>query len=283
MKRSQSFVTDNRRRKHATVGLALIVALASLTRPAGADQQYSTTGEDVYRIESTGSVSRIVYTGTQRLSVKREGRQLRFEAEARYARNASNGTTDDSARFVQMLLPNGSFEDSLDEDPDFLTILDQPFAVQLDAVTLRDVRELRGRLPFNATSPLGGETVLRGYLRPGHSGPIDGRRTVAVRFEAEGPMMGSLPGYKGATVSGVMRMDGTAYYALDDAILLALSATLTIDAQLSQGQPPTQVPIRITYRRSIRATPNAAAEPALRTPLPTPPATGGETAPPPIP
>jgi hypothetical protein len=142
------------------------------------------------------------------------------------------------------------------------------------------VRQLRGRLPFNATSPLGGDTVLRGFLRPGISGPINGHQTVAVRFQAEGPMSGPLRGYSGATVSGRMLMDGTAYYALDDATLLALNATLTIDAQLNQGQPPTLVPVQIVYRRSIRAT-SAPAQPALRTLQPTPLATGGETVPPP--
>jgi hypothetical protein len=233
---------------------------------------------DIYRIESTGTVSTILYAGTERLSVKREGKQIRFEAEARYTRDTPAGRSDNRARFVQVLLPDGSFVDRVDEDPDFLTILDQPFAVELDPATLRDLRELRGPVPFDATSPLGGDTVLRGFLRPGASGPIDGRQSIAVRFEAEGPMSGALPGYAGATVSGHMRMDGMAFYALDDAILLALNATLTIVAQLYQGQPPAPVPIRITYRRSIRAT-SRGTRSVLRTPLPTPPAAGGETAP----
>jgi hypothetical protein len=263
-------------------GAAIIVALLFLAKPAHADQLYSTSGEDVYRIESSGAVSRIVYSGSERLSVKQEGKQLRFEAAAHYLRDAPDGKSDVSARFVQVLMPDGSFVDRLDEDPDFLTILDQPFAVRLDAATLHDVRELRGRLPFNATSPLGGDTVLRGFLRPGVSGPIEGHQTVAIRFQAEGPMTGPLRGYNGATVTGRMLMDGTAYYALDDATLLALNATLTIDAQLYQGQPPTPVPVQIVYRRSIRAT-TGAVQPAVRTLLPTPLATGAETAPPPTP
>lgn len=261
---------------------AIVVALFLLARPAGADQLYSTTGEDLYRIESSGAVSRIVYTGSERLSVKQEGKQLRFEAAAHYTRNAPEGKSDIDARFVQVLMPDGTYEDRVDDDPDFLTILDQPFAVRLDAATLRDVRELRGRLPFNATSPLGGDTVLRGFLRPGVSGPIDGHQTVAVRFQAEGPMSGPLRGYNGASVSGRMLMDGTAYYALDDATLLGLNATLTINAQLYEGEPPAPVPVQIIYRRSIRAT-SSPAQPALRTLLPTPLATGGETAPLPTP
>ena len=44
-----------------------------------------------------------------------------------------------------------------------------------------------------------------------------------------------MPARADATMSGHMRMDGTAYYSLDDAMLLALDATLTIVAQLHDG------------------------------------------------
>jgi hypothetical protein len=122
-----------------------------------------------------------------------------------------------------VLRPDGAFEDRLDDDPDFLTILNQPFAARLDSATLLDVRELRKPVPF------------------------------AVRFQAAGPMNGKLPGHADANVAGKMRMDGTAYYALDNAMLLALNVTLTIDARLSESRPSVSVPVRITYRRSIRA------------------------------
>lgn len=231
-------------------------------------------GEDVYRIGSAGATSRVVYTGTQRLAVARQGKQARYDAQARYQRSAGDGTTRVNARFVQELMPNGSFEDRIDEDPDFLTILNQPFAVQLDAVTMRDLRSLRKPVPFAASSPLGGEAVLRGYLRPGLRGEVDGRPAIAVRFEAEGPMSGPLPDHAAASMAGRMRMDGNAYYALDDAMLLGLDATLTIDARLHSGEQ--DVPVRIVYRRYIRAT--AASLPGStppNTPQPTPLATGG--------
>lgn len=151
-----------------------------------------------------------------------------------------------------MLEPSGAFEDRTNDDPDFLTVLNQPFAVQLDAATLRDVRELHGRIPFAASSPLGGTALLHGFLRPGVNGPIEGRPTVAVRFEAEGPMNGALPGHAEAAVAGSMHMDGTAYYSLDRAILLGLNVTLTIHAGLRE-RGPAAVPVVIVYRRSIRA------------------------------
>ncbi len=186
------------------------------------------------------------------LSARREGKDWRFEAHAHYTRSGPDGKSHNEALFVQILLPNGIFEDRLDNDPDFLTILNQPFAVRLDVATLRDLRALRSRVPFSATSPLGSETVLHGFLRPLPGGPIDGTQTAGVRFEAEGAMTGPLPGYAEMLVSGTMRMDGTAYYTLDGAMLLALSITLDIDARLAQSRT-VSVPVRIVYRRSIQS------------------------------
>ncbi len=230
----------------------MLTALLPVLQPALADFRYDLAGEDVYRIESTATVSRVSYTGTEGLSIKQNGKTTRFEARAHYVRYSPDGKTSADARFVTELLPNGSFEGRVDDDPDFLTILNQPFAVQLDPVTLRDLRELHGAVPFSASSPLGGDSVLHGSLRPGAGGPIDGRPTVAVRFQAVGPMTGTLPGGSGASISGTMRMDGTAYYALGDAMLLALSARLTIDARLRQDHPAVFIPVHITYLRAIR-------------------------------
>jgi len=235
-------------------------------------------GEDVYRVGSPPVVSKVTYSGTQRLSVERHAGRTRYDAQARYERRAVDGTTQVHARFVQEILPNGSFADRIDDDADFLTILNQPFAIQLDAVTIGDLRGLRTRVPFNASSPLGGEAVLRGYLRPGTPGKIDGRPATAVRFEAEGPITAPLPAKASATMSGHMRMDGTAYYSLDDAMLLALDATLTIVAQLRDGAQTT--PVKVVYRRFIRASGAGTPVAPLKTPLPTPLPTGaGRAAP----
>ncbi len=246
-----------------------------------ADQQYDVSGEDVYHVGSAGVVSRVAYAGKQRLTVERQGDRIRYDAQARYARSAADGSTHVNARFVQELLPNGTFEDRIDDDPDFLTVLNQPFAVQLDGVTINDLRNLHGPVPFSATSPLGGQAVLRGFLRPGTGGKIGGRPAVAVRFEAEGPMTAPMPARANATMSGHMSMDGMAYYSLDDAMLLSLDATLTIVAQLHDGSET--LPVRIVYRRSIHAsstqsTPSPANTRGVKTPLPTPLATGGERA-----
>ena len=50
-------------------------------------------------------------------------------------------------------------------------------------------------------------------------------------------MTGPLPGFAAMLVSGTMRMNGTAYYALDDATLLGLNVALTLDARLAKSRP----------------------------------------------
>ncbi len=239
---------------------------------AAADQEYAVSGNDVYRIGSSATVAKITYEGTERLSITQAvGGTKRYTALARYTRNGDDGRASVQARFVQDMTPRGSFEDEVDEDPDFLTVLNQPFAIQLDAATLRDLRTLHKKVPFEASSPLGGDAVLRGFLRPAPGGQIDGAQVVAVKFEAEGVMTGTLP-TKGSTarMSGQMRMEGTAYYSSSTALLLALDATLTIVAQLEQDAQ-NRVPVHIVYRRAIRA------DSTIKTPLPTPLATGAET------
>jgi hypothetical protein len=246
----------------------------AVTLPVCADVQYDAYGEDVYRLESAVTTSKVSYAGSERLTIRREGTVRRFEASAAYTRSGPDGESRAKARFVQLLLPDGTFEDRVDDDPDFLTILNQPFAVRLDSATLRDLRALRGRVPFSATSPLGSEAVLHGFLRHATGGPIGGRPTVAVDFEAAGAMTGPLPGSAQTLVSGTMRMDGVAYYATDSGTLLALNVTLTLKARLAQSRTSPSVPVRITYTRSIRA---------ARTLRPTPLATDAGTAAPPTP
>ena len=216
------------------------------------DVRYDLVGEDRYRIVATATVSTVTYTGVERLSVSRDGKGLRFDARASYRRQSTDWHGNESARFVGELFPDGSFESRLDNDPDFLTLPNQPFAVQLDKATLRDLRELRGAVPFAAGSPVGGGTELRGFLRHGNDGSIAGLPTVAVHFTAAGPMSGALPGSTQTVIGGTMTLDGTAYYSLSAGLLLALRATLTIDARIHQAHANSSVPVQIVYRRWIR-------------------------------
>lgn len=228
----------------------LAVLLAVTLAWARADETYGVTGEDIYRIGSSVPQTKIAYTGTQHLSVARDTNGARFVAEATYTRTDDSGKATVHARFVQQMARDGSFEDRVDEDPDFLTILNQPFAIELDATTMHDLQRLAGSVPFEATSPLGGAR-LHGYLRPAGKGRIQNVLSTGVRFRAQGPMTGSLPQHPEDTLNGTIRMDGTAYYSQRDSILVALDATLTIEGKLINDN--TAVPVRIVYHRTIRA------------------------------
>lgn len=231
----------------AVIAVALI---ASLTSRALAAQMYGVSGEDTYRVGTALSATHITYNGVERLETVPNGPERRYVANVSYTRSDESGKASVHARFVQVLERDGTFDDRTDDDPDFLTILNQPFAVQLDATTLRDLKHLHGSVPFKAASPLGG-TQLSGYLRSAPPGKVAGLAVVGVRFEAEGPMSGTLPEHPGALLSGRMHMDGTAYYAAHGALLLALDATLTIDGKLEAEN--VAVPVKIVYHRIIRA------------------------------
>jgi hypothetical protein len=221
---------------------------ALIAHPSGSTLRYRIAGDDLYRV-GTAATTHIVYSGMQVLTIARAPGVMQFTAQADCTRTDAAGSTAEHARFVQDELPDGSFEDRTDEDPDFLTILNQPFAVRLDVVTVRDLRELRAPVPFAAASPVGGGD-LRGTLRPGVNGILDGRHVVGVEFRADGFVNGPLP-EQNARIRGRIHLDGTAYYDTVQSILLALDARLTIDGMLT-GTHLSAVPVRIVYSRSIK-------------------------------
>ena len=236
-------------RVSATV--AALTLLATLCPAEAADQRYEVAGVDTYQVGTTVASTQIAYAGTQQLNIETDSGGTRFSADVRYTRTDESGKASQEAKFVQVMTTAGNFEDRTDNDPDFLTVLNQPFAIELDPTTMQDLRTMQGPIPFQASSPFG-DSTLHGFLRPaGTGGRVSGRPVVGVRFEAGGPMTGSLPERADTTISGTIRMDGTAYYAADTALLYALNATLTIDGQLVDHQK--QVPVHIVYRRTIRA------------------------------
>ncbi|HEV7179036.1 MAG TPA: hypothetical protein VGN11_04150 [Candidatus Baltobacteraceae bacterium] len=237
------------------VQIALLAAalLFIAATSAQTQQTYGVSGDDSYRIGTALPTTTIAYAGTQRLVIAKQGPNRRYTAEANYTRMDQAGKASVRARFVQRLTKAGSFEDLTDGDPDFLTILNQPFAIQLDPTTMGDLRSMRRSVPFQAESPLGGST-LHGFLRPQPGGKINGRDAVGILFEANGPMTGPLPQHPEAAIAGTIRMSGTAYYALHGALLLALDATLTITGNLVNHADA--VPVKIVYHRTIRAAPS---------------------------
>ncbi|HKU68749.1 MAG TPA: hypothetical protein VJP85_13310 [Candidatus Baltobacteraceae bacterium] len=222
-----------------------------LVLPANADQSYAVTGNDRYQIGQADLQTSIAYSGTQRLTITQEGAQRRFTAQATYTRSDSAGRVPAQASFVQEMTPQGELKDRMDLDPDYLTVLNQPFAVELDAATLHDLQHLRGRVPFVFPAPMTGGT-LRGYLERGPTGRIGSRPVLAVNFDATGPMVGPLPDHAQMSITGTMRMRGTAYYAVrGEPLLLALRESLGISGTLHDGSQNS--PVKIVYERSIRA------------------------------
>lgn len=231
--------------------------------PANADQRYAVSGNDRYQIGQTDLQTNITYSGTQRLSIAKAGAQKRFTAQATYTRSDSAGKVPAQASFVQVMTPQGELKDRMDLDPDYLTVLNQPFAVELDAATLHDLLHLRGRVPFVFPAPMTGGT-LRGYLERGSIGRIEARPALAVDFDATGPMAGPLPDHTQMSITGTMRMRGTAYYAVrGEPLLLALNETLSISGTLHDREQTS--PVKIVYERSIRADNAQASETAAAT------------------
>lgn len=237
---------DMHRTARTVLTTAAVFALAFTC--ARADQLYAVRGDDRYSIGSAANQTDIVYSGKEHLLVEHAGAARRYVADVTYTKSDEAGKAIVHARFVQDMEPNGDFVDRTDSDPDFLTVLNQPFAIQLDPTTMGDLAKLHGLVPFKATSPLGG-AQLAGFLRSATSGMVGGIRAVGVRFQADGPMDGTLPEHPGAVLAGQMHIDGIAYYAASSALLVYLDATLTIDGSLRDEQ--NAIPVKIVYRRTF--------------------------------
>jgi hypothetical protein len=228
--------------------LALVACLGESARAA--EQRYIVSGRDSFAIGEGDIKSETRYDGTEVLTVTRRGKAMRYAARVTYVRNDQGAASDAVADFVSDLLPTGEQLDSADHDPDYLTVLNQPFSAQLDAATLEDLKHLHGTVPFDFPSPFTGAT-LHGSLAGIGAGRLGGRPAIGVRFSAGGPMHGALPDRPGLTLSGGILMRGTAYYDSETALLLTLDATVTISGNVSNRTG--KDPVTIVYRRLIRA------------------------------
>jgi hypothetical protein len=233
-------------------GLVIIAFLITLAAPAWAEtpvQNYTIDGVDSFQTAANGARTDIVYAGTQRLTIQRQGNVTQFTATVTYDRREGGAATHATGGFSTKIMANGEQRDGADGDPDYLTILNQPFSIELDAPTLRDLRSLVRTVPFDFPSPMTG-APLHGSLRRLPDGTLNGRRVLGIAFAAHGPLNGSLPDRPDMALSGTITMNGTAYYAYADALLLALDATLQIEGSVANsGQND---PVTIVYKRTIR-------------------------------
>jgi hypothetical protein len=226
--------------------------LITLAAPALAEtpvQTYTIEGEDSIQIAGKPAHATVVYAGTQRLTIQRQGNGTYFKATVSYNRREGAAATHGTGAFATTISANGEQHDETDGDPDYLTILNQPFSVELDAPTLRDLRSLTRAVPFDFPSPMTG-APLHGSLRRLPDGTLNGRRVLGIAFAARGPMSGALPDRPQLALSGEITMNGTAYYAYADALLLALDATLQIAGRVADAGR--NAPVTIVYKRTIR-------------------------------
>lgn len=231
--------------------VVLAVFLTAMTT-ARADQAYAVDGSDTFRIPGSTLGAQVAYAGTGRLRAVHEADGTRFTTVVDYRRTVDGTTTRVSGSYATTISADGVAHDGPDEDPDDLTILKQPFAVQLDATTLRDLSALRSTIPFDFPSPIIGAT-LHGALRRLPDARLHGLRVLGISFSAHGPLHGSLPGRPHLSVTGTIEMNGRAYYAYENALLLGLDATLAIAGTVDgSGAGDQAEPVHLVYRRTIR-------------------------------
>ena len=252
------------RRAVVAATFALLTAVAASAAAARADQAYAVDGHDVFRLGNGDSQSKTVYHGVQRLTVSRGANgTTTYVARVEYDKDGDGGRQHQRASFTSTLLPSGQQKDGPASDPDYLTVLNQPFAVQLDAATMRDLAHVTRPVPFDFPSPMTA-AKLRGTLRRLPDALVGGMRAMGIAFEAKGPLHGALPDRPAMALAGTITMKGTAYYDYATALLVALDATLAIDGNLDDSAR--RAPVSIVYARSIRA--GARLESARVTPVP---------------
>ena len=154
-----------KRDSRVVAAFLLLTLFVPLTAPAAADdQRYLVSGRDSFVIGGGDIESEVDYRGTQQLTITRRGKVARYVAKVVYQRKDQGAETSASADFVVDLLPSGEQLASADHDPDYLTVLNQPFSAQLDRRTLNDLRTLRGSAPFDFPSPFT-DSVMHGTLK----------------------------------------------------------------------------------------------------------------------
>ncbi|HEY1727100.1 MAG TPA: hypothetical protein VGG22_01820 [Candidatus Baltobacteraceae bacterium] len=231
-------------------GSLAILALLLAAGSTESHQTYQVSGKDSYQIGSRELRSDTSYEGKERLTIRSAAGVTHYSARATYVKTDQGQGHPSVATFESEMQPSGAERDIASSDPDFLTVLNQPFAVQLDAQTLRDVRKLHEPSPFTFTSAMTGAT-LRGTLFHVRDGLIAGHPVVGIGFDASGPMRGGLPEHPEISLHGTIRMSGRAYYTRASALLLGLDAKLQIAGTLANTN--TSDPVKILYRRIIRA------------------------------
>jgi hypothetical protein len=218
-----------------------------------ADETYSVSGSDRFQTPHGELRAEIAYSGRQTLSIRRERRVTIYRSRAEYDRIDQGARAHAVATFGSEATPDGDLRDLEANDPDFVTVLNQPFNVELDPRTLRDLDAVAAPIPFKFPSPLDG-TSLEGTLQReerARSGP----EIVGVLFHVAGPMRPRVGDRSPVALDGRITVDGTARYLKASGLLRDLDATITISGRVDPSEAPGVI---VVYKRSIHMdTPSA--------------------------
>ena len=143
------------------MALIALVLLAQGARAAGTDRSYVVAGKDSFSIGAGDIRSEVSYAGKQTLSLRRRGKTTRYEARVTYTRSDGAASSDAKGAYVADVLPSGDTLDSADRDPDYLTVLNQPFAARLDPQTLKDLQPSARRAAVRLSDTLYGLVASR--------------------------------------------------------------------------------------------------------------------------
>ncbi len=226
---------------------AVLLFACSGSERALADEAYRMWGSDRFQTAAGGRPSEIDYSGRQSLSIRSERNLRIYHARAEYDRVEGGARVHAIATFGAEATAEGDVRDLESNDPDFMTVLNQPFNVELDRLTMRDLATLSAPIPFRFPSPVDG-TALDGTLR--HEATDRGERGIlGVVFHVAGPMHGRVGDRSPETLDGRITVDGTARYVKASGLLRDLDATVTISGRV---MPHEEAGVLAVYRRSIR-------------------------------
>ncbi len=240
-------------RSPLSVIAATLLFACSAAEQALADETYRVWGSDRFQTPSGELRAEISYRGRGSLSIRRERSMTIYHTRAEYERVDQGAHARAIATFGSEATPDGELRDLEANDPDFVTVLNQPFNVELDPRTLRDLDAVAAPIPFHFPSPIDG-TSLEGTLQRENRART-GPAIIGVLFHVAGPMRSRAGERSPAPLDGRITVDGSARYFKASGLLRDLDATVTISGRIASGESAGVIAV---YKRSLRReTPSA--------------------------
>lgn len=223
-----------------------IIFTLPLVSSAATNDRYIIAGTDRLRV----GVEQVCvdYEGEGRLSLNSGDDGQTLTAATDYWRRDATGTHIVHASFVQETAPSfgDEFLDANGRDPDYMTILSQPLAIELGSSELQALAQLSKRVRLEFPSRIG-DGNLSGFLEHIRSRSVNS--LIGLRFVARGPMRAPVPKRPAATMVGIVTLAGAGYYSSENGRLVAIYTTMTFDGSFrNRGHA---IPVHVTYERQI--------------------------------